>query len=309
MTTTVRAPGTTSTTPGQPAASIAAAWASTASRSASSTRTAASPIASTRGPSRLRRVDDRLLRRTHAAPPPRRPVRRGRQRPSRPRRASPRARTPTRRGRRTSVPSTAVTTPSSTMRTTRAATSAGSWSNAPSCDRGTSAPSGVYPRSTKNSGTARSPAASAAASNREPGRPSTGNVASYARTASDHRSGLLLVVDRRVVQRAVRLHVPHARARHPAEALERADLVEHVVGRARPGSMSMNRRPNPARSRYATCAPTTTPPLRRQRARPPQRASRRPRGTRRRRWPTSRGRASPRRRRGPSGRTTHRGRS
>ena len=82
------------------------------------------------------------------------------------------------------MPSTAVTTPSSTIRTTRAATSAGSCSSAPSCDRGTSAPSGVYPRSTKNSGTARSPAASAAASSREPGRPSTGSVASYARTAS-----------------------------------------------------------------------------------------------------------------------------
>ena len=50
-------------------------------------------------PVALRRVDDRLLRRTHAAPPPRRPVRRGRQWPSRRRRASPRARTPTRRGR------------------------------------------------------------------------------------------------------------------------------------------------------------------------------------------------------------------
>src|SRR6478735_8998818 len=84
----------------------------------------------------------------------------------------------------TSVPSTAVTRPSCPSRTTRAATSPGSWSTAPGSVRGTRRPSGVYPRSAKASVTARSPASDASSSTRLPGRPRTGSDVSTATTAS-----------------------------------------------------------------------------------------------------------------------------
>lgn len=46
----------------------------------------------------------------------------------------------------------------------------------------------------------------------------------------DNSGGLLLVLDRRVVQRAMRFDVAHPGASHRAESVEGAELVEHIPG-------------------------------------------------------------------------------
>lgn len=46
----------------------------------------------------------------------------------------------------------------------------------------------------------------------------------------DHRRGLLLVVHDPVVERAMRLEVAHPVPGHPAEAVQRAELVQHLIG-------------------------------------------------------------------------------
>ncbi len=84
----------------------------------------------------------------------------------------------------TRVPSTATTSPSVTIATARPAASSGSVTRAPGSDRGTSRPSGVYPRSTKPSASTRSPASSASRHASVPGWQSNGIDASYSRTAS-----------------------------------------------------------------------------------------------------------------------------
>jgi hypothetical protein len=57
------------------------------------------------------------------------------------------------------------------------------------------------------------------------------------------------VLDDRVVEAAVGLHVLDAGPGGGGQRLQSTDLVDHVVCQFNLGSMSMKRRPNPARSR------------------------------------------------------------
>src|SRR4029453_1284404 len=75
-----------------------------------------------------------------------------------------------------SAPSTDRSRPVISIDTMRRATSAGSCSRAPGCERGTSAAWAVYPRSAKASVTALKPARLARRSNADPGSPSTGSA-------------------------------------------------------------------------------------------------------------------------------------
>nr|BFF03372.1 hypothetical protein GCM10020241_50470 [Streptoalloteichus tenebrarius] len=87
----------------------------------------------------------------------------------------------------------------------------------------------MYPRSAKASGTASSPASSAAASRREPGRPEHREVAERA-DPGDDGGRLSLVPHGGVVEGAVRLDVADRDSGGAGARLQRADLVQHLVG-------------------------------------------------------------------------------
>ena len=80
-------------------------------------------------------------------------------------------------------------------------------------ERGTSVPSGVYPRSTKNSVTVRSPALGGQPQQRRAGQAEHRQRRVEVADRRHDRRGLRLVVHDGVVERTVRLDVPHAGAR------------------------------------------------------------------------------------------------
>ena len=147
---------------------------------------------------------------TESSPPaPRpRPARPARHAPAPASRACHCGRTPTAPRMSSTVPSTASTVPSVANRTARAATAAGSLTTAPGSRRDTSVPSGVYARSANASAHRRQPGV-----RREREPPRARHAEHRERRVEqpdrlDDRGRLLLVVADRVVQRAVRLHVP-----------------------------------------------------------------------------------------------------
>ncbi len=92
-------------------------------------------------------------------------------------------------------------------------------------------PSGVYARSANASWTVVSPASLGQPQPRRAGQAEHRQGAVVVDDRRDDGGRLLLVVHDRVVERAVRLHVAHPRARRPrANASQRADLVDDVLG-------------------------------------------------------------------------------
>ena len=92
--------------------------------------------------------------------------------------------------------------------------------------------SAVYPRSANASVTVDRRACSACRSRADPGNPSSGSVGSYAASAATTSGRLIIVVHCRLVERAVRLDIAHPGARDTSEAIQRPDLIDHVVGEA-----------------------------------------------------------------------------
>jgi hypothetical protein len=86
----------------------------------------------------------------------------------------------------------------------------------------------------------------------------------------DHRPSLLLVVHDRVVQGAVRLDVAHPGPVHPAQGLQRPELVEHVVGQLS-GADVEEAAAEPGEVAVAHLGPDHDPPGHREPAGVPQR--------------------------------------
>lgn len=160
----------------------------------------------------------------------------------------------------TREPSAAVTAPWAAIPTARATTASGSRSTAPGSPRGTRVPAGVYARSAKASGTAVSPAASAADSSSEPGRPRTGRPAAPAAMRTPATTAPAWSASYTVRLYSAPCGFTYDTREPAARAKTSSAPIWYATSSASsPAGTSIERRPKPARSRYETCAPIRTP--------------------------------------------------
>ena len=120
--------------------------------------------------------------------------------------------------------------PSETSRSTRAVTSSGSCSSAPSADARHERALGRVAAVDEELPHRPQPRLLRRPQERRAGQAEHRQLRGVVADGRDDRGRLRLVVHDRVVQRAVRLDVAHRRPGHPAHPVQRADLVDDVVG-------------------------------------------------------------------------------
>ncbi len=127
------------------------------------------------------------------------------------------------------VPSTATTCADVAIRRARSTTSSDDVISASGSDRGTREPSLRYARSAKPSPTAQQSGVVRGAQQRGRGKPENRESDRVFGHRGDDRLRLCGIPDGTVVERTVRLHIGDPGAGHARDAVERRDLVDHLV--------------------------------------------------------------------------------